>query len=327
MTYEQYIGVIDEAAVLAECGPMRLVIQAWRRGQPQIESARRAAEEAFGYLERIARCRPLLSRPWPQIEDLPADDLAGRMIRSVRAIGDDDLTPMAAVAGTIADAVADWLFERDANKVIVDNGGDIAIRLAKGEKVTVGVRASICSSTVSHVFGLDPRMQSWGVTTSGFGGRSFTRGIASAVTVLAASAAVADAASTAIANSCFVESEKIRQMPAEQIDPNTDLAGLAVTVSIGELSRAEIKTASEKAVHRAEDLVARGVILGALICQDKIFDMTSSLKPFVCRYTNSGDAGERVPVCCQDRMQAPSEEGDCSRCPDKYLDTHRLFLV
>lgn len=304
MSYEYYIGVIDEAGVLAECGPMRLVIRAWNQGQPQIALARQAAEEAFGCLERIAGCRPLLSRPWPQIAKLPADQLARRMISSVKAVGDDDLTPMAAVAGTIADATADWLFERGLTKVVVDNGGDIAIRLAEGETVNVGVRPSLRSSKLSHVLGLGWQRHSWGVTTSGFGGRSFSRGIASAATVLAASASTADAASTAIANACFVESKNIRRLCAEQIDPNSDLAGIEVTVDIGELSKPEIEAALKKALQRAEDLVVRGVIFGALICRDKISAMTSSFKPFVCRLSNSRDACAGAHAACQDLMQA-----------------------
>jgi hypothetical protein len=288
MTYEQYIGVIDEAAVLAECGPMRLVIQAWRRGQPQIESARRAAEEAFGYLERIARCRPLLSRLWTQIEDLPADDLAGRMISSVRAIGDDDLTPMAAVAGTIADAVADWLFEHAASKVIVDNGGDIAVRLAEGETATVGIRPRINSPQISHVICLDAAHPAWGVTTSGMGGRSFTRGIASAVTVLAATASGADAAATAIANACSVEDDGIVQLPAEKIDPNSDLAGIHVTIQVAPLSSAKIRSATDNARHKADDLSQKGVISGAFIALENAIVITDGMQPYV------SPAGETV---------------------------------
>jgi ApbE superfamily uncharacterized protein (UPF0280 family) len=290
MSYESYIGVIDEESVLVECGPMRLVIRAWNQKQPQIKLARRAAERSISYLERIARCRPLLSRPIPEIEDLPEDELALGMISSTRAIGDHDLTPMAAVAGTIADAVANWLFEREATRVVVDNGGDIAVRLAEGEAVNVGVRPSIRSSSVSHVLRLDSQMQSWGVTTSGFGGRSFTRGIASAVTALAASASFADSASTAIANACFVENENIQQIPAELLDPSTDLSGVPVTVRVGQLSRAQLLAAFDKALQRAEDLVARGVIIGALISQDNLFSMTSSLKTFICRRVTEGEA-------------------------------------
>ena len=291
MPYEQSIASIDNESVVAECGPMRLVIRAWNKKQPQIMLARRAAEESFSYLERIARCRMILSRPIPEITDLPKDELALGMIASTRAIGDEDLTPMAAVAGTIADAVANWLFEREATRVIVDNGGDIAVRLAKGETVKVGVRPNIRSSSVSHVLRLDSRMPSWGVTTSGFGGRSFTRGIASAVTALAASASFADSASTAIANACFVEDENIQQLPAELIDPNTDLSGVPVTVKVGQLSRAQLLAAFDKALQRAEELVARGVILGALIGQGNLFSMTSSLKTFICRRVIEGEEG------------------------------------
>src|SRR5210317_439100 len=291
MSYEYTIGVIDEESVWVECGPMRLVIRAWNKKQPQIKLARQAAEESISYLERIARCRPLLSRPIAAIEDLPQDELALGMITSTRAIGDDDLTPMAAVAGTIADAVANWLYEQGLTRVIVDNGGDIAVRLAKGETVKVGDRPSIRSLSVSHVLRLDSRMQSWGATTSGFGGRSFTRGIASAVTALAASASFADSASTAIANACFVENENIQQIPAELLDPSTDLSGVPVTVRVGQLSRAQLLAAFDKALQRAEELVARGVILGALIGQGNLFSMTSSLKTFICRRVIEGEEG------------------------------------
>ena len=277
MSYEQSITQLDAETVLAECGPMRLAIRAWQNGRPQIALCRQAAQASFAYLEAVAKHKTVLSDFAGNIKALPENDLAQRMIESVRAIGDIDLTPMAAVAGTLADAVADWLFIRGSSKVVVDNGGDIAIRLAAGETVTVGIRPQINRFDISHIAQLDDRRPSWGVTTSGLGGRSFTRGIASAVTVLAASASVADAAATAIANACFVRDKNIRQAPAEQIDPNTDLAGKMVTISIGKLTGDKRKVAQINALQRAEDLVACGVIAGALIFQDSLFSMTSSL--------------------------------------------------
>ena len=281
MSYECYIGVIDEEAVLAEYGPMRLVIRAWKKGQPQIASARQAAVEAFGYLEGIAGCRPLLSRPWPQIEELPDDELARRMVTSVKAIGDEDLTPMAAVAGTIADAVADWLLERKATRAIVDNGGDIAIRLADGEAATVGVRPQVNSSHISHVIRLNDNRAAWGVATSGVGGRSLTRGIASAVTVLAPNASVADAAATAVANACFVEDNSVIQLPAEKIDPNTDLTGIATTVEVGFLSSEKISIALDAARWKAEYLSRRGVFWGAFIAFENVNIISKGLRPYI----------------------------------------------
>ena len=278
MTYEYYIGVVDKEAVLAECGPMRLVIRAWNKDQPQTKLARRAAKESILYLERIARFRPLLSRPLPEIVELPEDELALRMITSARAIGDHDLTPMAAVAGTIADAVADWLFERGTTRAIVNNGGDIAIRLAQGEAATVGVRPQVNSPHISHVMRLEGSPSTWGVTTSGVGGRSFTRGIASAVTVLAANASAADAAATAVANACFVEDKGIIQMPAEKMDPSSDLAGINVTTAVGSLSSENILIALDSARQKAEYLFQENLITGAFIALGNVHTITDGMQ-------------------------------------------------
>jgi ApbE superfamily uncharacterized protein (UPF0280 family) len=283
MSYEQSIALLDEETVLAEYGPMRLVICAWQNGRPQTSLCRQAAEVSFGYLEAVAEHRKILAQPFKQISTPPDNNIVQRMIQSVKAVDDAELTPMAAVAGTIADAVADWLFDRGLTKVVVDNGGDIAIRLAAGQTATVGIRPQIDCLDISHMAHLNDHRPSWGVTTSGLGGRSFTRGIASAVTVIAVNASIADAASTAIANACFVQDPNIRQVPAEQIDPTTDLAGQLVTIGIGNLTRSKRQIAQSNAIQRAEDLVADNDILGALICQDKLFAMTASLNSWVQR--------------------------------------------
>ncbi len=281
MPYEQSIGLLDEESVLAECGPMRLVIRAWDKGRPQIDLCHKAAEQSFSFLERIASLRPMLSLPVMEVETLPDDALARQMIQSVQAIGDCDLTPMAAVAGTIADAVADWLFMQGMTKVLVDNGGDLSIRLSDSEKATVGIRPDINSPGISHVLRLDLQNSSWGVTTSGLGGRSFTRGIASAVTAVAEGASVADAAATAIANVCFVKDSGIRQIPAEQIEPNTDLKGIMVTVEVGALSRNKILQAVKPALEKAEELSRSGTILGAFIALHDYFKITKGLEGFI----------------------------------------------
>ena len=281
MSYEFYIGMIDEESVLIECGPMRLVIRAWCRNRPQLKVARLAAEKSIVYLEQIARCRPLLSRPIPDIEDFPEDELALRMITSTNAIGDVDLTPMAAVAGTIADAVADWLYAQNMDRVIVDNGGDIALRLKPGISAAVGIRPRIDNLQVSHVLHLEGSQSAWGVTTSGVGGRSLTKGIASAVTVLAANASVADAAATAIANACIVEDGAIVQSPAELLDPNTDLAGLSVTTQVGELLPGKVSTAIECARQKADRLSQQGIILGAFMALKNVYAISDGLKPYI----------------------------------------------
>ena len=281
MPYVQSIVLLDEETVLAECGPMRITIKAWKGGAPQTELCQQAAKESFTYLERIARWRYTLSIPAKKIRSLPDDDLALRMIKNAKAIGDPDLTPMAAVAGTIADATADWLYNHGATKVVVDNGGDIAIRLSGNENVTVGVRPKINSLDLSHVIALDSQRTSWGVTPSGLGGRSFTKGIASAVTTIAENASVADTAATAIANACFVEDSSIVQIPAEQLDPNTDLKGVKVTVKIGALTKEKKSLAVKQALRKADYLSEQGIITGAVIALEGIFVITNGLEGFI----------------------------------------------
>ncbi len=281
MSYEQSIALLDEETVLAECGPMRLVIRAWQNSRPQIALCRQAAQVSFSYLEAIARHQIILGTPVEQIAVLPPNHLAKRMIQSVKTVGDADLTPMAAVAGTIADAVADWLFARGPTKVVVENGGDIAIRLAAGQTATVGIRPQMNSLDISHIANLDDRRSSWGVTTSGLGGRSFTRGIASAVTVIAENASIADAAATSIANACFVEDDHILQIPAEQMDPNTDLKGVNVTVDVGFLNADKKIQAVKSALSKTDDLYRQECIVGALIALEDVLVMNESIEELV----------------------------------------------
>jgi ApbE superfamily uncharacterized protein (UPF0280 family) len=287
MPYEQSIARIDRETVIAECGPMRLIIKGWYKGKPQIHLARQAAEQSFMYLERIARHRSELSRPFPVIKTPPPDTLAIAMVQSADAVGDFDLTPMAAVAGTIADAVADWLVEHGVTKVIVDNGGDISIRLVENETVSVGIRPEVNSPHISHVLCLNAGRVTYGVTTSGLGGRSFTRGIASAVTVLAATASVADAASTAIANACFVKDRRIVQLPAEKIDPDSDLMDILVTTAVEPLDLERKLTAIKNAQEKAEYLVQKGVILGAFIALEGQFAITDSMQAYISQVSET----------------------------------------
>ncbi len=252
-------------AVLVENGPLRLVIQAFSGSVAKIELVKEAADYAFDCLDRVAGLQQLLKQRHGLITSPPKDIIASVMWESVHLIGDEDLTPMAAVAGTIADFVADWLFSHDVTKVIVDNGGDIAIRLKTGEIARVGFRSVVDSQEITHVIHLDSKFSFWGVNTSGMGGRSLTRGIASAVTVFAKSSSVADAAATAVANDCFAEDEKICQVPARIVDRHTDLGDMLVTISTIGVSEETEKRALQYGLKKAEQLLERGVIRGAVI--------------------------------------------------------------
>ena len=85
-------------------------------------------------------------------------------------------------------------------RAYVNNGGDIALHLGPGETFSIGMvdRPDRPSLIGRAAIGAADHVR--GVATSGWRGRSFSLGVADAVTVLAASAALADAAATLIAN-------------------------------------------------------------------------------------------------------------------------------
>jgi ApbE superfamily uncharacterized protein (UPF0280 family) len=106
--------------------------------------------------------------------------------------------PMAAVAGAIAEGVGKGLLEFSP-EIIVENGGDIFLRILK--KRVVGIYAGGSSLTGKIGLEISPQDTPLGVcTSSGTVGHSLSYGKADAVVVAAASAALADAAATSICN-------------------------------------------------------------------------------------------------------------------------------
>ena len=277
MRYRTNIQWLDGGRILVECGPMRLVIEAQVGRVPQQDASVRAAEEAISWLEQIARQRRLLSRCYNSV---PADldnFIARKMIRSVLTV-DETLTPMATVAGTISDGVAAFLSRRGMTRVIVNNGGDVAIRTGSDIFVNVGIRPDLSHDTITDIMTLDDERPSWGVATSGLDGRSFTQGVASAVTIVAGSASVADAAATSVANASYVKDKTVIRRPAEELDQQTDIPGAAVTVQAGPFTDAKKDLALSRAMKKAEDLLQNGVIFGAYCVVDGKVTMTDSVR-------------------------------------------------
>jgi ApbE superfamily uncharacterized protein (UPF0280 family) len=143
------------------------------------------------------------------------------------------------------------------------------------------MKTEISALNPSYRFAIDFTMGIGGVTTSGFGGRSFTKGIASAVTVFSESASIADAAATVIGNFTNVEDPNIVRSPAERIYPDTDIVGQLVTTGIGELSQAKIKEACQNGLSKADSMYHRGLIKGAMIAVKGNVVFTSSLESLV----------------------------------------------
>ncbi|EFK07484.1 conserved hypothetical protein [delta proteobacterium NaphS2] len=278
MLGDRTVHRLEGGAVMAEWGPMRLVISSFVGKIPQREMNLRAAETAFDCLEEVARLDQRLRKPWPEIARQPTEPLGGKMLESVRLVGDTFLTPMAAVAGTIADGVADFLFSRGMTKVIVNNGGDIAVRLMAPNWVRVGLRESVDRQEFLHAVSLripfGKAGAAFGIATSGLGGRSFTCGIASAATIIGKTASLADAAATAVANASFVESPGVIRKSAETIDPQTDIPGTMVTVNVKGLDQRTRVKAVSQSLELAERLMEKGIILGAFVAVDGESGMT-----------------------------------------------------
>ncbi|HOP09111.1 MAG TPA: UPF0280 family protein [Candidatus Methanofastidiosa archaeon] len=106
--------------------------------------------------------------------------------------------PMASVAGAIAEYVGKELL-KGCEEVIIENGGDIFLRIVKER--TVGTFAGDSSFSNRVFFTIDPKTTPLGIcTSSGTIGHSLSYGNADAVTVLSSSAILADALATSICN-------------------------------------------------------------------------------------------------------------------------------
>ena len=242
-----------------------MFIDASIHGERNPELERLAAFKAIEFLGQVATQRHKLNMPAVMIDREPDSAVVKEMWKACRLIMSTELTPMAAVAGSIADAVADYLSSQGATRSIINNGGDIALRANEDAPVVVGIRSDISSHIVDYklaVFGSD---QVGGVCSSGLGGRSFTRGIASSAVVLASRCSVADAAATEIANHTYIESAGIRRIKAKELDPESDIRDLEVTVGFDGLNDMEINEALGKGLDRAKELTRGGFIHGAFL--------------------------------------------------------------
>ncbi|MDU8929878.1 UPF0280 family protein [Alisedimentitalea sp. MJ-SS2] len=190
--------------------------------------------------------------------------VAKRMVRAVAA-HEGFVTPMAAVAGAVADHVLAAI--RDVSGVrraYVNNGGDIALWLNPGERFRLAVAgpdgAGLGRVWITAGDGIG------GVATSGRNGRSLSMGIADSVTVLAANAASADVAATLIGNAVNLPGHAaIMRVPALELRPDSDLGERKVVSEVGALARSDVARALRRGVDVAEKMRQRGLIHAAAL--------------------------------------------------------------
>ncbi|WP_270933960.1 UPF0280 family protein, partial [Falsiroseomonas oryzae] len=240
-------------------GPIDVVLRGWGEAA-QVAAAERAAAARFdGLLEELVAELPELRR---DMRDTPL--LQGAVARRMAAgcapfaARGVFVTAMAAVAGAVADELLAAMRKAAPRlrKAYVNDGGDIALFVAEGESLAVGMAADPGGVAAAPVFDGALRIAAehgiGGIATSGRHGRSLSLGIADAVTVLAADAATADAAATLIANAVDLDSPAIRRAPARSLDPDSDLGERLVTVEVGPLASQDAAAALAAGVARAE---------------------------------------------------------------------------
>lgn len=249
-------------------GPIDLIVEAF--GPPcEIQNAYRAASQRFvTVLDELCAELPLLRQPCCSEAPWPKGRVAHRMMAAVMPYAPQYfLTPMAAVAGAVAEEILETMvFAGDLSRAYVNDGGDIALHLSSSEKFVVGMverpdRPSLLGTTA--LTSSDPVR---GIATSGWRGRSFSLGIADAVTVLADRAAAADAAATIIANAVDLPGHPaIVRIPACDLAPDSDLKERLVTQHVGDLTGAEVDQALASGMRTADLLLRIGLIRSAAL--------------------------------------------------------------
>lgn len=245
-------------------GPIDLVIGA---EGPGAEAALEAACAAFqGVLEGLVAELPLLRAPIGAAPLPLRGPVARRMADAVWPYRATFITPMAAVAGAVADHVlAAMAAAPGLTRAHVNNGGDIALHLAPGTALRIGLVRSVARGVPEGTVTLRAEDTVRGIATSGWPGRSFSLGIADAVTVLAPTAAEADAAATIIANAVDADHPAIRRVPARSLDPDSDLGERLVTTAVGALPDRVAEAALARGIAAAAECLEQGRIFAALL--------------------------------------------------------------
>jgi ApbE superfamily uncharacterized protein (UPF0280 family) len=259
-------------------GPIDLIIEAFGAAD-EVKRAYGQAIDRFGdILPTLVRELVVLRQPIGAAYPLLQGPVARRMAEAVWPHRAVYVTPMAAVAGAVADEMLQALVQgRTLDKAYVNDGGDIAIHLTPGHALRAGIFAAALDGVARLTYDSPVR----GIATSGRGGRSFSLGIADSATVLATTAAAADAAATLIANAVNVEHPAIERRPARALALDSDLGDLPVTVAVGALPPALIEEALDRGAAEAERLRLCGLIdSAALSLQGRWrIDATAGLLP------------------------------------------------
>jgi ApbE superfamily uncharacterized protein (UPF0280 family) len=261
-------------------GPIDIVLQLVGDASACHDALQRTWQRFESVLPELVSELPLLRQPIANLQKNSFQgEVAGSMWQVTHdmawAAADGFVTPMAAVAGSVAQALLPCLSQDGVDKAYVNNGGDIALYVQEGQSWRLGMvsdmqqalRSDVNSELISDgSFVIHHGMPVRGVATSGWRGRSFSLGIADSVTVLAETAAQADVAATLIANAVNVHHPSVQRQAANSLRDDTDLGDRLVTVDVPRLPPALVEQALQLGLDCALAMQARGQVFAAFVC-------------------------------------------------------------
>ena len=252
--------------VRVEHGPISMRIRAEQGGSAHTQAALQGGHSAVAILDELARYQHFAKMEIGLIRVDPSfPEVLNRMIIAAKITGDSTVTPMVAVAGTISELVAETAESAGASTLYIENGGDIALMVEPGRTLRIGIAQDLNTKQISHVIIVDNSSGIRGICTSGLGGRSFTKGVATAAVAIGKSASIADACATLIGNATLIDDPAVEQDLADKKDPLTDIVGHLVTTRVGRLSEESVAKALAQGIAKGREFIDRGLLEGVVV--------------------------------------------------------------
>ncbi|WP_352419338.1 UPF0280 family protein [Proteiniborus sp.] len=264
------IEMLQDNRVFVNHGPIQMVIDVSIEGKRVPEIGFKVGEYILDQFDKLVHYIPDLKkmRAYRNINN-EFPKVLNKMIAAVEKCGYEELNTLGAVAGSFSDVALEKAIELGGTRVIINNGGDIALKDLKGKPIKVGIPYTKSNEKRQLVLTITEEQGIHGICTSGIGGRSFTKGIATAAVALASNAATADACATYIGNMTNVEDENIIRCLAEEIDSGTDIKGQLITLKVGKIRQEKKYKALLNGLKIAEDLYNNEIIKAAILCIDE----------------------------------------------------------
>src|SRR5215471_15452140 len=249
-------------------GPIDLIVEAFGAASDVDRAYQAACARFVNVLDELCGELKFLRQECCRDAEWPSGSVARRMGPADMPYASQwFITPMAAVAGAVAEEIlATMVRAANLSRAYVNDGGDIALHLTGAEKFVIGMVERPDRPSLLGTLAIEADNSVRGIATSGWRGRSFSLGIADAVTVLADRAAAADAAATIIANAVDLPGHPaVVRVPACDLAPDSDLGHRLVTQHVGELTAGDVEHAFASGIQSAEKLLRMGLIRNAAL--------------------------------------------------------------